>query len=121
MEDIKITSIKFRYNINVKGRKKSGSANVKTNAIICEVFYEKSDMKGQEEPFKLNIYAGIKGKLIEINSKLEENPNLLLEKPLTEGFVAIIDTRVGHSNVEFKFEKLLSEDEFKKIRSNLNQ
>jgi len=45
-------------------------------------------VKGQEEPVLLQ--TGIKGKLIEINKAIVDNPQLLLEESEGRGYIALL-------------------------------
>ena len=123
LKNIKIISLKFKHDINVKGKKKQGSVSVRPNSVICEIFYENVEKEKKEEieePLKFNVFACIKGKIIEINTKLEENPNLLFENPETNGFFAIIDTRIQNkiqATVDYKFENLLTLEQFQTLRN----
>eukprot|EP01095_Lingulamoeba_sp_RSL-Kostka_P007907 TRINITY_DN2580_c0_g1_i1.p1 TRINITY_DN2580_c0_g1~~TRINITY_DN2580_c0_g1_i1.p1 ORF type:complete len:207 (+),score=53.66 TRINITY_DN2580_c0_g1_i1:40-660(+) len=102
-EERKIT----RINFNVKGknrldnkvtgkRKKRGGTWLEEGSIICVVVTtENGDDKDIRE---WPIYTGIRGMLMQPNSKLDQEPSLLL-KSLTEGFVAIIKTK-DYSDIE---------------------
>lgn len=56
------------------------------------------------------LLSCIKGQLIEVNEALIKNPNLLLEKPQTEGFIAIVLPRLDDPALGVK--SLLTEEEY---------
>eukprot|EP01080_Neovahlkampfia_damariscottae_P006356 gene6356-10362_t len=120
LKNIKITSLKFKQEVIVKGKKKQGSVAVRPNSVICEIFYKTEEQKEDEEPLKFNVFGCIKGKAIEFNMKLEQNPTLLFEKTETDGFFAIVDTRLTNNTqakVDYKYEHLLSLEQFQKVRN----
>lgn len=71
-----------RLENKVKGKRKQGGQHLVPNSILCYV--------DCEDGSKYSIRACIKGKLVEINQLLLSNPNLIVEKPLAQGFIAII-------------------------------
>lgn len=90
-ESIKIESIDFetvgkqkqnRLNNKVSGKFKRGGQKLKEKSVICII--KTSD--GCEH----TIYSCVSGTLVEINEKLLKEPNLLKDKPWSEGYIAII-------------------------------
>lgn len=64
------------------GKGKRGAQKLVPESILCNLECE----DGCVYP----VYSCIKGKLVEINENLVENPNLLVEKPVSEGFIALL-------------------------------
>ncbi|KAG8235970.1 hypothetical protein J437_LFUL017906 [Ladona fulva] len=71
-----------RLKNKVSGKGKRGAQLLTTNSALCLV--ECSDGS------KYTLYSSIQGKLVEINDKLIEKPSLLVERPLSEGYIAIV-------------------------------
>ena len=61
---VKLTKIQFFHFLE-------GGAKVKVNTKICEIYTEKG--------ITFDVYGLVDGTLIEINDKLEEHPEYLLE------------------------------------------
>lgn len=76
-----------RTNNKVSGKGKRGGQHLHEKSVLCKVELE----DGTVYP----IEAGIKGKLIEINEDLITNPNLIVQKPDTDGYIAIIIQKLG--------------------------
>ncbi|XP_017768858.1 PREDICTED: protein Simiate [Nicrophorus vespilloides] len=70
-----------RLKNSASGKGKKGAQKLAPDSIICYV---------ETETESYPVYSCIKGKLIEINEKLIENPNLLVEKPVNEGYIALL-------------------------------
>ncbi|KAI7688100.1 hypothetical protein SSS_03965 [Sarcoptes scabiei] len=85
----RITKIDFNVSKNlnrldnyVRGKSKKGAQKVEPNSIICWIHCEND--------IKYGIKACIKAKILEINTKLIEQPSLINEKSLTDGYIAIM-------------------------------
>uniref|UniRef100_G3NR91 Protein Abitram n=1 Tax=Gasterosteus aculeatus TaxID=69293 RepID=G3NR91_GASAC len=61
------------------------------------------------------IYSCIRGRLLEVNESILETPTLLLEKPSTEGYIAVILPKFEES--KSITENLLSREEFESVVS----
>ena len=70
-------------NNKVSGKRKKGGQFLQETSPILSI-----KVKGQEEPILLQ--TGIKGKLIEINKSIVENPSLLLEESEGRGYIALL-------------------------------
>lgn len=66
----------------VSGRGKRGAQILNAKSALCFVVCS--------DGTKYTLYSGVQGKLVEINEKLIENPSLLINKPLSEGYIAIV-------------------------------
>ncbi|RZB39289.1 GCV H domain containing protein [Asbolus verrucosus] len=77
----------------MSGKGKRGAQLLTPQSILC--YMETQD--NTQYP----IYSGIYGKLLEINDRILENPNLILDD-LNEGFLAIIlpDMRRHEENMQ---------------------
>lgn len=67
----------------VSGKRKKGGQFLQETSPILAI-----TVKGQEEP--ILIQTGVRGKLIEVNLKIIENPKLLLEESEGRGFIGIL-------------------------------
>lgn len=88
-EGLKIESINFesgskqnRLNNKVSGKFKRGGQKLKQKSVLCVI----KTVDGREHV----IYSCVTGTLVEINKRLLENPNLLRDKPWSEGYIGII-------------------------------
>ncbi|XP_062986278.1 protein Abitram [Elgaria multicarinata webbii] len=84
-----IQSISYQISANcsrlqnkVSGKSKRGAQFLTELAPLCRILC--SD--GEE----YTIYSCIRGRLIEVNEKILDNPSLLQEKPSTEGYIAVV-------------------------------
>lgn len=64
------------------GKGKRGAQKLTPESVLCRLVCD----DGAVYP----VYSCIKGKLVEINENLLDNPNLLVEKPVSEGFIALL-------------------------------
>ncbi|XP_071157640.1 protein Abitram-like [Mytilus edulis] len=92
-----------RLNNKVSGKGKRGAQELNAGSPICKI----ACVDGEE----FTVYSGIKGQLIEVNECLIQNPNLILKKPLTEGYIAIVLPKLkDHEQV---LKKLKTEEEYR--------
>uniref|UniRef100_A0A8D0CDG7 Protein Abitram n=1 Tax=Salvator merianae TaxID=96440 RepID=A0A8D0CDG7_SALMN len=84
-----IESISYQISANcsrlqnkVSGKSKRGAQFLTEFAPLCRIF-----CSGGEE---YTIYSCIRGRLIEVNENILDNPSLLQEKPFTEGYIAVV-------------------------------
>ena len=75
-----------RLNNKVKGKGKKGGQGVDERAILCYIECENGE--------NFSVRCLVKGKLIGINQKIVQNPNLILEKTVGEAHLAIILTKI---------------------------
>lgn len=80
--DCKVDSKTDRFKNSPSGKGKRGAQRLDVNSVLC--FVECSD--GTRYP----VYSCMNGKLLEINESLIENPQLLVEKPVSEGYIALL-------------------------------
>jgi len=105
--DFQVSANTHRMTNVMTGRGKRGAQIVQAGSSLCKVICSDG------EEYKL--LAAVPGKLVEMNYKLLDNPNLMLTKPDDIGFLAII---IPHKQ---KFDKikngLLTKEQYKKQKS----
>ena len=92
--NFKVNNKVDRMENKVRGKGKKGGQLVEEKAVLCIVECE----DGTEH----HIRACVRGKLVEVNENLITNPQLLLEKPETDGYIAIILQKLGAQGKEDK-------------------
>ncbi|RVE66975.1 hypothetical protein OJAV_G00112820 [Oryzias javanicus] len=105
--DYQISNGCSRLNNKVSGKSKRGGQFLTDFAPLCRITCS--------DESKYTIYSCIRGRLLEVNENILERPNLLLEKPSTEGYVAVILPKFEES--KSVTENLLSRKEFEMIVS----
>uniref|UniRef100_A0A8C7ZZ62 Protein Abitram n=1 Tax=Oryzias sinensis TaxID=183150 RepID=A0A8C7ZZ62_9TELE len=100
-----------RLNNKVSGKSKRGGQFLTDFAPLCRITCT--------DETKYTIYSCIRGRLLEVNENILERPNLLLEKPSTEGYIAVILPKFEES--KSVTENLLSRKEFERIVSKRDQ
>lgn len=84
-----IDKIDFKVSVNtdrlsnvMTGKGKRGAQIVQAGSTLCKVYCA----DGEE----IKLLSAVPGKLVEMNRKLEETPNIMLTEPDDLGFIAII-------------------------------
>lgn len=95
-----------RLNNTVQGKRKHGAQGLVPKAILCEIECE--------DGTKYSVQSCVHGKLIEINENLVKNPQLLVEKPKSDGYIAIILPPLTKNN-KFQDCLVLEEDYIKVV------
>ena len=97
----KIKSLNFDVSKNcnrlqnkVSGKGKKGGQGVDERSILCFIECENGE--------SFSVRSCVKGKLIGINQKIVENPNLILEKSPGEAHLAIILTKIPDGITDLK-------------------
>lgn len=80
--DFQVSSKVDRLNNTVSGKGKRGAQILTPNSVI---FYVNCT-----DGSKFPIYSCVPGKLVEVNEQLMKNPNLMVERPLDQGYLAIV-------------------------------
>ncbi|XP_068676171.1 protein Abitram-like [Montipora foliosa] len=108
----KISNVNFqvsnkvnRLDNKVSGKGKKGAQHLLPESPICEVTTSSGD--------KYILYSCVKGKLVEVNEELVSNPNIMLEKPETEGYLAVVLPKLTE-NIQ---DGLLTKEEYGKRNS----
>ena len=97
-----------RLNNKVSGKGKKGGQGVDERAILCYIECESGET--------FSVKSCVKGKLISINQKVVENPNLILDKSSGEAHLAIILTKIPEGIDDLK-SRLVPEQEYFSIAS----
>ncbi|XP_034016073.1 protein Abitram isoform X1 [Thalassophryne amazonica] len=96
-----------RLNNKVCGKSKRGGQFLTDFAPLCRITCT--------DDTEYTIYSCIRGRLLEVNESILETPALLLEKPATEGYIAVILPKFEES--KSITEKLLSREQFEDVVS----
>ncbi|KAM9383627.1 protein Abitram [Pholidichthys leucotaenia] len=96
-----------RLNNKVSGKSKRGGQFLTDFAPLCRITCT--------DETEYTIYSCIRGRLLEVNENILETPNLLLEKPSTEGYIAVILPKFEESKSITK--NLMSREEFEHVIS----
>ncbi|XP_075900065.1 protein Abitram [Nelusetta ayraudi] len=96
-----------RLNNKVSGKSKRGGQFLTDFAPLCRI-----TCTDQSE---YTVYSCIRGRLLEVNENILERPALLLEKPSTDGYIAVILPKFEES--KSITENLLSREDFEKVVS----
>lgn len=92
-----------RLDNKVSGKGKKGAQQLLPESVICEVTSSSGNI--------YSLYSCVKGKLVEVNEELVCNSNLLLEKPETEGYLAVVLPKLTENIME----GLLIKEEYDKL------
>ncbi|OQR78856.1 protein Simiate-like, partial [Tropilaelaps mercedesae] len=79
--DFQINESLNRLDNKVSGKSKKGAQRVKKDSILCTVHTRLKAFK---------IQACVPGSLVEVNSRLTNEPSLLTSDPFQSGFIAIV-------------------------------
>ncbi|CAJ1080517.1 protein Abitram [Xyrichtys novacula] len=96
-----------RLKNKVSGKSKRGGQFLTDYAPLCRITCT--------DETEYTIYSCIRGRLLEVNESILETPSLLLEKPSTEGYIAVILPKFEES--KSITENLLSRDQFESLVS----
>jgi len=106
--DFQVTGSTHRLSNTMTGKGKRGAQIVQAGSTLCKVHCSDGEQH--------KILSAVPGKLVEMNSKLAETPNIMLTKPDDLGFIAIVLPQ------KQRFEKikdgLLTKEQYKKQISN---
>ena len=110
-KDVKILRVNFkvgdkldRSSNKVVGKGKRGGQHVDENSVLCFVECDDGSV--------YNIMAGIKGKLVEVNEHLMNDPKLLQMKAETDGYIAVLLQKLGG---ESDLSNSVSREEYEKL------
>uniref|UniRef100_A0A6M2DMX9 Protein Abitram n=1 Tax=Xenopsylla cheopis TaxID=163159 RepID=A0A6M2DMX9_XENCH len=111
----KITKIDYasgnvdRTKNKISGKGKKGGQYLQENSTICSIFCEDGEV--------YKVKSNIKGKLVEVNERLLDNPSLLLHAPCAEGHLAIALPNI--SQIDMWKEKFLTKQQYETHCNNL--
>ncbi|XP_076327465.1 protein Abitram [Tachypleus tridentatus] len=102
-----IDSIDFQSRLNnqVFGRWKKGGQFMKPESTLCLIKCK--------DGTQFTMYSRVQGTLIEINKSLIDNPSLLVKKPWSDGYIAVILPPLHKSENQKK--NLLSLENYQKL------
>ncbi|XP_043920518.1 protein Abitram isoform X2 [Protopterus annectens] len=113
-EGRKIQSINYQISANcsrrqnkVSGKSKRGGQFLTDLAPLCRV----TCTDGEE----YTVFSCIRGRLLEVNEEILQNPALLQEKPSTEGYIAVVLPKFEES--KSVTQGLLSQKEYEELVS----
>ncbi|CAL1584561.1 unnamed protein product [Knipowitschia caucasica] len=99
-----------RLKNKVSGKSKRGGQFLTDFAPLCRITCT--------DETEYTIYSCIRGRLLEVNEAILETPSLLLEKPFTEGYIAVILPKLEESKIIT--ENLLTREDFEKVVAKRN-
>ncbi|XP_078571322.1 protein Abitram-like [Branchiostoma floridae x Branchiostoma japonicum] len=100
--DFQVTEKVNRLDNKVIGKGKRGAQWLQESSPLCRVTCTDNT--------EFTLYSCIKGKLVEVNENLINSPQLLTEKPSSEGYIAIVLPKFGESDKEMA--RLLSQQQY---------
>ncbi|GAB1608790.1 protein Abitram-like [Argonauta hians] len=107
-----VTSVSFqvtsglnRMDNKVSGKSKRGAQWLGVNAPLCKVTCEGGKM--------YTLVSCVRGQLLEVNEALVSRPQLILDKPQSNGYIAIVLPRLDEHGQEV--DRLLSEEDYQKV------
>lgn len=86
----------------VRGKKKKGGIMAHPETNLCEISCDSGDVYA--------VRCCVKGTIVEYNTELADNPNLVMEKPLTNGYLAVVLPRPD--KIKTAVDDLLNADKF---------
>ncbi len=101
--NFQVTKTLNRLDNAVRGKGKRGGQSVDERATLCLVECE----DGRVFPVRSNV----RGKLIEVNDRLVREPNLLRDRPLADGFVAIVLLKIPEGIDDLRKRMVAEEEE----------
>jgi len=106
-----------QVNEEMSGKHKH-NAKILTNQMgLCRLFYTSLDqvdtIEAKDRFFV--VYSCLNGKLIETNEKLVTNPGLLQEKASTEGYLAIMMTKLDSWRAQI--DELTTHEQYLEIKN----
>ncbi|XP_076157891.1 protein Abitram [Alosa pseudoharengus] len=96
-----------RLNNKVSGKSKRGGQFLTEYAPLCRITCT--------DEVEYTIFSCIRGRLVEVNEDILTRPDLLLEKPSTEGYIAVILPKFEES--KSITEGLLSREQYEEVIS----
>lgn len=90
----KLERVEFVQQVSeeMSGKHKHNAKNVNFNQPICKLHCRERENSEATRTFL--VYACLNAKLAEINENIVKNPQLLVDKPDTEGYIAILIPRL---------------------------
>ena len=109
----KIERIDFTQNVseNMKGKHKQNAKVLHVLQPFCHIFCKNIQTEPQSDE-KFTIYSCINAKLIEVNDEVVKNPELLQDKPESDGYLVILYPRID--KIMDQFTSLITHEEYVK-------
>lgn len=105
----RVTAIEYRSELKaVRGKRKRGGNFVEGRTRLCSVTCESGEV--------YNVLCTVRGVLVEYNVALQSSPQLLQQKPLTNGYLAVILPRP--SEIKTATDALCDADTYKTRNGN---
>lgn len=86
----------------ISGKSKKGGIWLDEDDVVCIL----EDENRESYP----VVAGVRGRLLELNERIEENVSVISEKPATSGFICIIQPKFN--DIDYLLNKLVSLDNY---------
>lgn len=79
----KVTNVRYRVPFKaVQGKRKKGGIIVESNTRLCTITVASGDV--------YTIQTGVKGVIVEYNDNLSSMPDIITDRPLREGYLAVV-------------------------------
>ena len=88
----------------VSGKKKHGATQLSEASRLCDLVCD--------DGTRVKVRSAVQGILLELNSRLKEQPDLINSKAMTEGFIAIIQPKKDIAENVRAASNLLTADEY---------
>ncbi|KAM9494565.1 protein Abitram [Clarias gariepinus] len=105
--DYRISDGCSRLNNKVSGKSKRGGQFVTEFAPLCRITCT--------DDTEYTVFGCIRGRLLEVNEDILKHPDLLLEKPSTDGYIAVILPKLEESKTVTK--DLLTREQYEDVVS----
>lgn len=104
----KVSQVDYRVEMReVKGKRKRGGIVVEERTKLCTLTCETGDV--------YSVQCAVKGTILEYNTALQERPNLISIKPLTNGYLGVV--LPWPSKIKTAVNGLMGAEEYAKVCS----
>lgn len=101
-----VSQVDYRVEMReVKGKRKKGGIVVEERTKLCALICDTGEI--------YSVQCAVKGTILEYNSALEKEPNLLTTKPLTNGYLGVV--LPWPSKIKTAVNELMGAEEYAKI------
>lgn len=102
----RVNSVAYRVEMRqVKGKRKRGGIVVEEATKLCTLECDDGDI--------YNVQCAVKGSILEYNTALEKDPQLIVKKPLSDGYLGVV--LPWASKIKSAVDDLLSDDDYNKL------
>lgn len=103
-ESKQVTKVEYRVPFQqVRGKRKRGGIRVEPLTRLCMLTCDSGEV--------FTVQTGVKGIIVEYNDNLQKSPSLITDKPLTDGYLAIV--LPFPSEIRNAVDKLMTESSYK--------